>query len=139
MALAGCAALGVRGEPLDLRALDTATGIVWHDVYGRRDRAPVVRIVQGDALDCTDPISGTPGFRVLLYDGYGCRNGYTLTPDQVSVSWTGQAWSATALAHELMHAAHGRDGIADPLHKRAEWGPGGAVDAANARLRDKGL
>lgn len=142
--------MGVRGRPLDLPALRQATGIVWHDVYRRTDRVPIVQIVQGDALDCIDPNSKTPGFRVLLHKGFDCRNGYTASDDKISIAWTGQPWSETTLAHELRHAAQLRDWIIDPTHQRDDWQRDlslcpsvsltcGIVERANLILREKGL
>jgi hypothetical protein len=134
LALASCAMLGVRGEPLDLPQLRSASGFLWHDVYGRTDRMPQVRIVQGEALRCRQD-NGDPGFNTPI----GCRGGYSFVPDVVSVAWVpGWRWSQTALAHEFQHQVHARQLIFDPDHRRPEWQPGGAVDQANARLRERG-
>lgn len=131
-----CAAVGVRGEPGDFAGLREATAIAW-TAYGRTDAPPRVRIVQGAELTCTDPASGKPGFPVLLTTGPGCREGFTISPLETSVSWHGEAWHLTALAHELQHVAQGRRGIVDPGHLRIEWSTD--VPAANALLEARGL
>jgi hypothetical protein len=118
--LYGCASVGVRGDVQELPGLREATALVW-TAYGRTDKPPRVRIAQGDDLTCTDPISGKAGFPVLLTSGPGCREGFTISPLETSVSWHGEPWHETALAHELMHVAQGRRGIVDPGHLRIEW------------------
>jgi hypothetical protein len=134
--LYGCASVGVRGEPADLPGLREATALVWQ-AYGRTDPPPRVRIVQGADLTCTDPVSHNPGFPVLLTSGMGCREGFTISPLEASVAWTGQPWHETALAHELQHVAQGRRGIVDPGHLRIEWSTD--VPAANGLLLARGL
>lgn len=135
-ACAACASLGVRGEPKELPGLREAVALVWQE-YDRCDERPRVRIVQGDDLTCVDPVSKNRGFEVLLTTGRGCREGFTISPLETSVAWTGQAWHQTALAHELMHIAQGRRGIIDPGHLRIEWST--EVPAANALLFARGL
>ena len=134
--LASCAAVGVRGEATDKPRLREAVATVW-TYYGQTDEPPRVRIVEGAELTCTDPVSGTPGFPVLLTTGMGCRNGFTISPLETSVSWRGQPWHETSLAHELQHVAQGRRGIIDPGHLRIEWST--EVPGANARLLARGL
>ncbi len=114
----GCATLGVRGHTVDHPRAAEAVAFVWH-AYGRTDAPPRVLWVEGGDLNCTDSVSGDPGFVTPL----GCRGGYTLTPLEVSVAWLGpdRPYSTLALAHELLHAAQGRRGIADPAHRRPEW------------------
>lgn len=137
-----CAAVGMRGAVVERPGLAEATAFVWQ-AYGRRDTAPKVRVVEGAELSCTDPNSGKPGFVVILgaEDGsprQDCREGFTMSPLEVSVAWHGEPWSRTSLAHEMMHARQARDGIIDPDHRRIEWGPGGEVDQANAALEAQG-
>lgn len=128
--------LGVAGKVTEKPGLSQAVAVVWAS-YGRDDGPPAVRIVEGAELTCIDTNSGEPGFPVLLASGWACRNGYTVSPLQVSVSWTGWSWSQTTLAHELQHAAQARRGIVDPYHARDEWKT--AVPAANELLRSRGL
>jgi hypothetical protein len=143
-ALASCATIGVRGDVVERAGLAEATSFTW-DAYGRKDAPPKVRVVEGDELTCTDPASGKPGFSVILEDPdhpgrfvSACREGFTFLPTEVSVAWTGQPWSRTALAHELMHARQAREGVIDSGHTRPEWQPGGEVDQVNARLMAAG-
>lgn len=134
---ASCATIRARLGSTDPHpGLTDAVSIVWA-AYGRTDRPPSIRVVEGEGLTCMDPESNTPGFPVLLTTGWACKNGYTITPWVCSVSWSGWPWSQTALAHELFHAAQARHGIVDPQHKRPEWLD--AVPAANDLLRARGL
>ncbi len=133
--LAGCATVGVRGDVQGLPGLREATALVW-TAYGRTDKPPRVRIVMADELTCTDPVSGQPGFPVLLTTGPGCREGFTISPLETSVAYR-QPWSDSALAHELEHVAQGRRGIVDPGHLRIEWSTD--VPAARGLLQARGL
>lgn len=138
--VSGCATIGVRGDVVERAGLAEATAFIW-DAYGRKDEPPKVRVVEGAELSCTDTNSGKPGFPVILEDPdhagrfvSACREGFTFLPTEVSVAWTGQPWSRTTLAHELMHARQAREGVIDSNHTRPEWQPGGDVDLVNARL-----
>lgn len=135
--LMSCATVGVRGDVVELPGLREATALVWQ-AYGRTDAPPRVRIVQGADLTCTDPVSGNQGFPVLLTTGPGCREGFTISPLETSVAWTGQAWHLTALAHELQHIRQWRAlSIVDPGHLRIEWSTD--VPAANGLLQARGF
>lgn len=135
----GCAHLVVKNDGT-VADQDHAIHIVWKDVYGRTDEHPGVRWVHGSDLDCIDPVSGKPGFGVVLITGAACREGVTYVPWLVEVAWSGKdKLSGTVLAHELMHAAQLRDAIIDPNHKTAPFLPGGLVDMANTELKLKGL
>jgi hypothetical protein len=127
----GCASLGVRGDRNGRGDIAQATGYVWHDLYGRTDRAPEVRLVTGSDLVCKQD-NGDPGFRTAI----GCRGGFALKPGVVSIVYV-EGWRAseTALAHELKHEDQLRHGIIDPFHALAEWHE---VDAANGKLRERG-
>ncbi len=122
-AFASCAttrnSVGLAGTPSKDADLLAAEDIAWQS-YGRTDMPPTVRIVDADQLTCVDPASGTPGFPVVLPDGCGCRNGYTISPWSVSVSQR-LPWSSSSLPHELFHAYQARIGIVDPEHKRPGW------------------
>jgi hypothetical protein len=132
---ASCATLGVRGDVQDLPGLREATALIWKS-YGRTDKPPRVRIVQGEDLTCTDPVSGRPGFAVILTSGAGCREWFTISPLEVSVAYR-LPWSDSALAHELEHVRQWRAlHVVDPGHLRAEWTTD--VPAANALLREQG-
>jgi hypothetical protein len=138
--LSGCATTQLPEAVRDGEA--QAVAIAWR-MYGRTDLPPLVRWKQGEALSCTDPNSGARGFPVfLLEDGEakpGCREGYTMSPYSCDVAWHGElSFSETALAHELLHVAHLRQGIFDGDHKRPEWQPGGLLDQANAAIREAG-
>lgn len=139
-----CATVGVWGEVVEKPGLARSVAFIW-DAYGRKDPPPKVRVVEGAELSCNDPNSGDEGFPVILGAEDGtprsdCREGFTFLPTEVMVAWTGKKpWSRTALAHELMHARQFREGIIDPKHNRAEWGPGGEVDQVNAQLEAMGL
>ncbi len=138
---AGCATLGVRGEPTRPPGLDQATRAAWES-YDCPGAAPTVLVVQGADLTCTDPNSGNPGFPVKLSSGPACREGYTLSLDRVSVAYRGQPWSESALAHEYLHACQARRAVFEPGHHNftgPDWGPGGRLDRANVLLRDRGL
>ncbi len=119
LAFSGCAALGMRGQRVEIERQAVAVHVIWHDTYGRTDKAPGVRWVQKlSDLTCVDPNSGRPGFKTSA----GCREGYTLMPWEVSVAWhEGDNFATTALAHELLHQDLWRRGIMDPNHKRQEW------------------
>jgi hypothetical protein len=139
-----CATIGVRGDVVERPGLREATAFIW-GAYGRKDAPPAVRVVEGAELSCTDPNSGKPGFSVILEDPShagrfisSCREGFTFLPTEVSVAWTGQSWSRTSLAHELMHARQAREGVIDSGHTRPEWKPGGEVDQVNALLAETG-
>ncbi len=122
-AVAACAttrnSVGLAGTPSTDADLLAAEAIAWQ-ALGRTDTPPTVRIVATDQLTCVDPASGNPGFPVLLADGCGCRNGYTISPWAVSLSQR-LPWSESSLPHELEHAAQARRGIVDPDHARPEW------------------
>jgi len=135
-ACASCATVGVRGDVQELPGLREAVALVWQ-AYGRTDAPPRVRVATGAELTCTDPVSGNAGFEVLLTSGRGCREGYTISPWETSVSWHGEVWSDTVLRHELMHVAQGRRGIVDPGHLRIEWSTD--VPAARGLLQARGL
>lgn len=134
--------VGVRGSVMDEPGEADAVAAVW-SFYGHTDAPPKVLLVTGTELSCTDPNSGNLGFPVLLLTGPACRSGYTLLPDRVSVAYTGQPWSQSALAHEFMHqvlirSLQGKP-LGDPDHKTAGFQVGGAVDQANAMLAARGL
>jgi hypothetical protein len=126
---------------------EQAVRLVWNGTYGRSDRAPAVRWIEGDKLTCTDPNSEKPGFPTPS----GCREGMTALPMEVSVAWTGQAtFSGTTLAHELLHALQFRTGIIDPNHRTEGFRPlaecatpveglCGIVDRANETLAGQQL
>jgi len=116
----------------------TAAWIIWHDTYQQTGMPPRISWRRGAQLDCTDPKSGKPGFRLIddVSDGiFQCREGWTLSPFEVWVADHGEPYSETALAHEFMHAKQLRSLIFDPLHERPEWSQ---VDVANDNLRAAG-
>ncbi len=150
VSLASCSALKpLAGHVTDKPGLSDAQMVVWRDVYGRSDASPLVFLVEEPT--CTDPNSSKPGFDCPTI---GCRNGCTASPVAVHVSYSGQKWSETTLAHEDMHAKKMRQAIellkysptaailqqlGDRDHGGPEWQPGGDVDKANQRLREFGL
>lgn len=140
---AGCATFGRATAPRV--GQEQAVDIVWHEVYGRTDRPPLIRWKEGGELSCTDSQSGKPGFPVLDIDpgnpdgevvGH-CREGFTWSPLEVLVAWHGElSFSETALAHELLHVALLRRGIFLGHHRRPDFQP--AIDRANAALIEAG-
>lgn len=125
---------------------EQAVYIVWHEVYGRNDRPPIVRWKVGKELDCTDPKSGKPGFHfvdldpsVIEVEGpVVCREGDTWSPLEILVAWHGElSFSETALAHELEHAELLRRGIILGHHDRPDFFT--RIDSANAALIKAGL
>jgi hypothetical protein len=135
-------AIGDKGAVSDPANLITAATTVW-EFYGRVDTQPQIKLVTGVDLTCTDPSSQNPGFAVVLSTGIGCREGYTIIPIEVSIAYTGQSWSRSALAHELEHVKLIRSGkgspIGDPSHVTAGFHLGGEVDQANAKLAALGM
>lgn len=151
--LHGC---GYTGEPLPTPGMrdgeGAATHIVWHEVYGRMDRPPKVRWIQGARLSCTDPISGKLGFPQFNDKAEAiCREGLTMSPLEVMAAYHGEkSLSDTVMAHELMHALQARKFEYDPEHNGPEWKtveecgaftmPGcGLVDLANRRMAEAGF
>lgn len=123
-----------------------AVWIAWHNVYGRTDAPAKIRWIRGKNLSCIDPVSGKPGFpqwdvdQILIKGPEpACREGLCDSPLEVFVADHGEAFSETAMCHELYHAAQARDLIFDPFHKGSGWQPGGAVELCNARLQERGL
>ena len=108
------------GAPDHPAGLDATVDAAWR-AYGAPGGLPRVLVVQGAALSCTDPVSGKPGFPVLLVSGKGCREGYTVLPTETSVAWHGERWVDTSLVHELWHVAQARHGIFDPNHSGVSW------------------
>ena len=147
----GCAELPVRGQVIEKPGLAAAVDSVWVGTYSRTDRPPVVFLVEGAGLTCTDEQSGVPGFECPTV---GCRGGCTSNPASVSVAFRGVPWHQSSLAHELRHAMKMRIALlmlnyspdramlqmlADKDHRGPDWEPGGEVDKANANLLKLGL
>lgn len=143
LASVGCATVGTPPKPINYDDLRKVTDHIW-TTYGRRDIPPGIRVLAGAALTCDAP-SGKRGFPVILRSEDGvrpvqaCREGFTFLATEVTVAWHGEPWSQTALAHEMMHIRHWREGIVDDHHDRAEWLAGGEVDQVNAQLEAMGL
>lgn len=149
----GCASSSslLPGHVADKSSINDATVIVWRNAYGRTDDAPLVYVVEGYELTCTDPHSGLPGFDCPTV---GCRNGCTASPRAVHIS-ARFPWSQSSLAHELWHVVLIRQavetelrtpldpsafiGMMDRDHKGPGWRPGGDVDKANVLLMQRGL
>lgn len=114
---------------------EIAVHIAWVEVYGRADRPPLVRWMEGDALNCTDTASGRPGFYT---PGIGCKGGRTLSPFAVAVAWVGDetSFADSALNHELRHVALLRDMVIGDHHSRPDFFP--LVDIANHAVRAAG-
>jgi hypothetical protein len=124
---------------------EQAVWIVWHDVYGRQDRPPLVRWVEGDALDCINPKNQRPGFTIVDADlttgesPIRCRGGLTWSPFEVRIAWVGDEVSIaeTTLAHEFLHAKLLRLGFwLENHHERPDFYP--TVEAANAAVIQAG-
>jgi hypothetical protein len=111
-----------------------AVALVWH-LYGRTDPPPAVRWMQGVDLDCVS----AAGHLGMLYGGL-CMAGMSV-PGTVLVVWhPGESFSATALAHELLHERLQRDtGDSDPGHAGPGWRAGGELELAVAALAAAGM
>lgn len=112
----GCATIGVRGSEYPGADLVQAEWVAWHDVYQRSDKPPKVLVVT--EFSCIDKTSGDPGFKTIV----GCRNGFTITPWDVSVGKdSNHTWSQVPLCHENMHALQARSAVFDPEHKTTQF------------------
>ena len=134
--LSGC---GVDPAGLSMRIprQDEAVRVIWVDAYRRGEEPPAINWVTGEALNCTQPESGRPGFYALTIDGYRCLGGVTYVPTEVAVAWSAESTFCTStLAHEFKHAAHAWDGVFDPRHERADWAE---VPLVNEYLASLGL
>lgn len=118
--------------------IDEATDIVWRQAYQRTEPPPLIVWVPRNHLSCTDPVSGDPGFPVFdAGAGFTCRGGLYL--GFVVLAEDPAPLSVIPFAHELRHAADTLDLVLDPRHEGPQWQSGGAVDLANAMLREAGL
>lgn len=149
----GCAQATPLPTPQLRDGAEQAVHIIWAEVYGRMDRPPRVRWVQGKALSCTDPNSGRPGFPQFDEEARPvCREGLTMSPLECMVAYRPDdlSFSTTTLAHELQHVLQARQFRADPQHYGPEWkaieecGAGaplgcGIVDLANRAIVGAGL
>jgi hypothetical protein len=140
----GCATQGPPPPPVR-DGQEQAVWIVWHEVYGRSDRPPIVRWKQGTDLVCTDRDSGKAGFWIVDYDPGSpdnairtvCREGWTWSPLDLTAAWHGElSFAQTVLAHELEHAELLRRGIFHGHHDRPDFFT--RIDAANAALVQAG-
>jgi len=110
--------------------------IVW-DLYGvpASVRAPMIRYVRSDQLNCADG----QGWRQS--DGRCVAGSSWQDQNTCAVAWPRgtKKLSETSFAHELWHAATWALGGLDPNHTGPGYAPGGAVEQANAKLREAGL
>lgn len=120
--LAGCSA-----PPVVMPGQDTANAIVWRSVYHQTHGLPVEHWDN----NCLGP----HGEQGLLYDGT-CLGGTYGLGWEIDVAWTGK-FSASAFAHELLHAKQALVGIYNYNHDDAEWMF--ELPAANAALMEAGL
>jgi hypothetical protein len=105
-----------------------AVVLVWHEVYGRNDRAPDIWWIPERALDCQEA-----GHEKGVSSSVGCIGGNSWSGG-ANLIWYG-SWPRTNLAHELAHVAQARDGLPpDYAHISADFLPDGRVAVANARL-----
>ncbi len=106
-AIVACAIVP-KGKVMDKPDLADAQVFAWRTGFQRTDASPLVKLVTGSELSCTDPVSSTPGFRC----GNLCRGGCTLWPTEVSVAWwEGLKWWQSTLVHEYGHEVLIREGI----------------------------
>lgn len=135
------------GEQLPGQA--EATAIAWHQVYQQDDAPPPIAWYRDDCpLKTLDGMWHHFGIRSECCD----RGTYDDASGVISLGAPGEAEttdpaavhfefsrfiSASAFAHELMHARQARHGISDGDHLRREWFD--IVPAANAALREAGL
>lgn len=147
--LGSCAAFKpVPGKVSDDPGLAGDAETVWRDAYKRTDAVPVVFVVSGADLTCSD--ASGPGFTCPTV---GCRQGCTGSPGAAHLVDI-LPRSQGVLAHELWHVVEIRDALAallespktfegyavlaDRNHSGPAWQPGGAVDKANALLAARG-
>ncbi len=135
-------AIGIKGKEIDEPGLEKAKWFVWSE-YGETSVPPKVLIVEEKDFECQDE-RGHGGFCVILKDGMGCRQGYTLSPFEVSIAYyPGRSFSEVGiLAHEYMHAHQSRHGVFQADHNNfqgQDWGAGGLMDRANKLLKENGL
>jgi hypothetical protein len=140
--VAGCArTLPYSREPLPCQA--QAVDLVWRQAYGRTDRPPDVWWVPREAQTCgrvaANGARGFPG--PVMVDGgmvSGCAGASAGGEALVNLVWYG-SWPQTGLAHELAHVSQARAGLPpDYAHASPAFGPGGAVERANAQLAAMG-
>jgi hypothetical protein len=121
---------------------EQAVHVVWAEAFGRTDRPPLVRWLEGSALVCDCVEDGQRGFYIPAADEgkpqFQCRTGFTWSPLEVLVAWHGEeSFALTALAHELLHAALLREGVVfERHHDRPDFFP--RIDAANQRIIEAG-
>lgn len=65
----------------------------------------------------------------------GCYAGYTMSGYYVIIAWRG-GYTASAFAHELLHANQFFRGLYDPNHFGREWS---LVETANENLISRGI
>ncbi len=147
--LGSCSALkAVPGNVSSDPGLSGDAQTVWREAYKRSDAVPVVFVVEGDDLTCSD--ASGPGFDCPTV---GCRQGCTGSPAAVHLVDI-LPRSQGVLAHELWHVVEIRDSLAtllesprtfeglirlaDRNHSGPAWQPGGEVDRANALLASRG-
>jgi hypothetical protein len=126
-----------------------AVRTAWVDVYGESiGTAPVVFLVEGDSLTCTQA-SGLSGFEC---PGAGCVGGCTSNQFAVSVV-PRRLWAESTLPHELLHAKKIKLAIwyvntspetavklllENRNHAGPDWEPGGLLDKATSLMNERG-
>lgn len=138
IALAVALSSAACGEPdhPHMPGQDEAVRIIWNELWGMDTHGPYIEWITGDALNCM--ADGTLGWKVPA----GCAAGMDY-PDsgQIQVAWQPSGlMSDTGLAHELRHVYLSVwTGEPDERHAGPDWQPGGAVEAANQKLKGNGL
>lgn len=122
--LAGCVAQPALPEQ---PGQPEATALVWQQVFGATLAPPPV-----EWREDTCP-GREQGPAAVVYGG-ACYAGLYLPDGTALVAWRG-TFSASAFAHELMHAWQYVRGIEDADHDREEWE---LVKEANGLLADAG-
>lgn len=139
LALAGCSGCSPNWLERTPERDEQALQLVWFDTYAMPSPAPAVDA--HDAADCVDEVTRSSGIRSA---SGACVDGWTDLFDDgrapVVHYFYYQRYSATALAHELLHARIGLTvphSGGDPTHARPEWQTD--VPAAERALAEAGL
>jgi len=122
--LFGCSNLGSISPVNDRQS--AAVDIVWRYTYGQKDDPPQIRWMTGGNLNCDDG-RGFIGYDIVGEDPKSlsvvpvCVSGFTLVNSEIMLAYTGQALSATSMAHELWHVRDFRHGVIDRHHTGKAW------------------
>lgn len=104
---------------------EKAVDLIWHKVFGQKEKPPRINWVMGRSLDCLNGSGFMARWNVNGNNTGMCVSG-VYWPDLylAEVAWEPgtKKFYGTALAHELNHARLGLLGISDPDHRDFSWG-----------------